>query len=59
MAKLKILIVDDEQRVRDEIGEFLFENKFKVYKAGLPSEAYELLEENDIDIVILDIKLPE
>ncbi|MCD4736994.1 MAG: sigma-54 dependent transcriptional regulator [Bacteroidales bacterium] len=59
MAKLKILIVDDEQRVRDEIGEFLLENKFKVYKAGLPSEAYEILKGNEIDIVILDIKLPE
>ncbi|MBN3034171.1 MAG: sigma-54-dependent Fis family transcriptional regulator [Bacteroidales bacterium] len=57
--KLKILVVDDEQRVRDEIGEFLTENRYKVYMAGLPSEAYKILEEEDIDIVILDIRLPE
>jgi len=59
MEKVKILVVDDEQRVRDEIAEFLMENKYKVYKAGLPSEAFNILKNNDIDLVILDIKLPE
>ncbi|NOX45944.1 MAG: sigma-54-dependent Fis family transcriptional regulator [Chlorobi bacterium] len=59
MEKIKILVVDDEQRVRDEISEFLIQNKYKVYKAGLPSAAFELLKKNEIDIVILDIKLPE
>jgi DNA-binding NtrC family response regulator len=59
MEKVKILVVDDEQRVRDEIAEFLVENKYQVYKAGLPSEAFDLLKENKVDIVILDIKLPE
>ena len=59
MEKIKILVVDDEQRVRDEISEFLTQNKYKVYKAGLPSAAFELLKKYEIDIVILDIKLPE
>ncbi|RLD54497.1 MAG: sigma-54-dependent Fis family transcriptional regulator [Bacteroidetes bacterium] len=59
MEKVKILVVDDEQRVRDEISEFLSQNKYLVYKAGLPSEAFELLKKHKIDIVILDIKLPE
>ena len=31
MEKIKILVVDDEVRVRDEIAEFLTENKYKVY----------------------------
>jgi DNA-binding NtrC family response regulator len=59
MEKIKILVVDDEKRVREEIGEFLVENKYHVYKAGLPSEAFTILKENKIDLVILDIKLPE
>jgi DNA-binding NtrC family response regulator len=59
MEKVKILVVDDEQRVRDEIAEFLVENKYQVFKAGLPSEAFTILSENRIDLVILDIKLPE
>ncbi len=59
MEKVRILVVDDEQRVRDEIAEFLTRNKFQVFKAGLPSEAFNILSANKIDIVILDIKLPE
>jgi DNA-binding NtrC family response regulator len=59
MEKIKILVVDDEQRVRDEIAEFLVENKYHVFKAGLPSEAFSILKDNRIDLVILDIKLPE
>ena len=59
MEKLKIMILDDEQRVREEIGEFLLENDFQVFKAELPSQAFEILQKNEIDITILDIKLPE
>ena len=59
MDKLKILVLDDEKRVRDEIEEFLIGRKFKVFKAGLPSESFEILKKQKIDIVILDIKLPE
>jgi DNA-binding NtrC family response regulator len=59
MEKLKILVVDDEQRVRDEIGEFLIQNKYQVYKVGSPSEAFAILKEHPVDLVILDIKLPE
>lgn len=57
--KIKILVVDDEQRVRDEICEFLTENNYEVYKAGAPSEAFLILKEKEVHIVILDIKLPE
>jgi DNA-binding NtrC family response regulator len=57
--KLKILIVDDETRVVDEIEEFLLSKKFYVFKAGAPSIAFNILESNTINIVILDIKLPE
>ena len=59
MNALKILIVDDEKRYRDEIGEYLIQNNFSVFKASLPSEAFEILQKNDIDIIILDIRLPE
>jgi DNA-binding NtrC family response regulator len=59
MEKIRILVVDDEQRVRDEIAEFLEENKYTVYKAGLPSQAFDILDRQEVDIIILDIKLPE
>ncbi len=59
MKDLKVLILDDEQRVRDEVEEFLLDNKFTVFKAELPSVAFKILEEEVIDIAILDIKLPQ
>ena len=59
MDKLKILVLDDETRVRNEIEEFLIERNFKVLKAGLPSEAFKILKKQKVDIIILDIKLPE
>ncbi len=58
-SKLSILIVDDESRVVDEIREFLKNKKYKVFSASLPSQAFKLLKENAIDIVILDVRLPE
>ncbi len=56
---INILIVDDEPRVVDEIQEFLTAKKFNVFKAGKPSEAFKQLELHTVNIVILDIKLPE
>jgi len=59
MKDLKILILDDEKSVRDELGEFLDKLKFSVWKSASPSHTFQLLKDHDIDIVILDIKLPE
>jgi len=59
MKKLKILIVDDEVRLLQELEEFLGNKKFTVFKALKPSIAFDILEKNEIDILILDIKLPE
>lgn len=59
MKNLNILVLDDEQRIIDEIQEFLINRKYKVFTALRPSEAFSVLEKQKIDIVILDIKLPE
>ena len=59
METLKILILDDEKNVREELGEFLAKLGYSVIKEGLPSKALSLLKEEFVDIVILDIKLPE
>jgi DNA-binding NtrC family response regulator len=56
---LQILILDDEPGIRHEIEEFLAEMNFEVFQAGLPSQAFNLLEEKVIDIAIVDIRLPE
>ena len=59
MEKLNILIIDDEIRLLQELEEFLSGKKYKIFEATKPSEAFVILEKNTIDIVLLDIKLPE
>ena len=56
---LSILILDDEKVFRDEIREFLENDGFMVYCSGKPSEAFRILENESIDILILDLRLPE
>ncbi len=56
---LKILILDDEKYIRDELKESLTDNDFSVLLADRPSTAFDLLRINNIDIVVLDINLPE
>ena len=58
MNSLTVLVLDDEQRVLDEIEEFLKNKDYIVYTAAEVETAYGLLEKESIDIVILDIKLP-
>ncbi|MBZ0244176.1 MAG: sigma-54 dependent transcriptional regulator [Bacteroidales bacterium] len=59
MEQISILVLDDEHRLRDELEEFLSRKSFLVYKAAVPSEAFEQLEKHKIDIAIVDIKLPQ
>ena len=55
---VRILIVDDEQRFVEEIGEFLKSRKFSVFSANHPDKALEIIKSSDIGIAILDIRLP-
>ncbi len=57
--QLKILVVDDEPRIREEIEEFLTDIGHRVHSMGCPSEAFRNLEAWGPDVLILDIKLPE
>ncbi len=59
MTKLSILIVDDEQRIREELSEFLSGCEYACRVAATPTEALRELEAGHIDIVVLDINLPE
>jgi DNA-binding NtrC family response regulator len=51
--------LDDEQLVRDELSEFLVDPNFQIFKAGSPTEAFQIMDRNDVHIAIVDINLPE
>ena len=54
-----ILVLDDDVRICDELAEFLMHRNYEVYTAGKPSVARKLLAQGVIDLVFLDINLPE
>jgi len=59
MSELKILVLDDEAVIRQEISEFLSDEGFVTYEADRPSKGLDIINNTEIDIVILDIQLPE
>lgn len=60
MDKLKILVVDDESRMRKLVKDFLERESFTVLEAGDGMEAMDVFyEHKDIDLVILDVMMPK
>lgn len=59
MNRLKILVVDDESRMRKLVRDFLEKKGFSVIEAGDGMEAMELFyKEKDIALIILDVMMP-
>ena len=56
--KLSILIVDDEESVRDSLYNWFIEDGYDVASAENAKEALSLLEEKNYDIILADIKMP-
>lgn len=54
----KILVVDDEQRIRDVITTYAKYEGYEVDTANDGVEAIELAKENDYDCIIMDIMMP-
>ncbi|MSR94293.1 response regulator transcription factor [Clostridiaceae bacterium 68-1-5] len=59
MEKTKILVVDDEARMRKLVGDFLHREGYVVLEASDGMEAMEVFyRERDIGVVILDVMMP-
>ncbi len=60
MDKLKILVVDDESRMRKLVRDFLVKKDFEVMEAGDGAQALDLFYANkDIALIILDVMMPQ
>ena len=55
----KILIVDDEQKIREVIREYSEFNGYEVEEAADGMEAVSLCRLNDYDLIIMDIMMPK
>ncbi len=60
MDKLKILVVDDESRMRKLVKDFLTKSNYDVLEAEDGSQALDIFfEQNDIALIILDVMMPK
>lgn len=60
MEQLKILVVDDEARMRKLVRDFLTVKGFAVVEAGDGEEAVDLFfEQKDISLILLDVMMPK
>ena len=60
MERLKILVVDDESRMRKLVRDFLEREGYAVLEAGDGMEAMDIFyEEKDIALILLDVMMPK
>jgi DNA-binding NtrC family response regulator len=58
MNSMRILIIDDEEVMRDVLETVLQRENFETLTAGSGEEGLALLDEEDIDLIVLDMMLP-
>ena len=60
MDKIKILVVDDESRMRKLVRDFLVREGYEVIEAGDGEEALDIFyEDKDISLLVLDVMMPK
>ena len=60
MDKLKILVVDDESRMRKLVKDFLVKAGYEILEAGDGEQAIDIFMANkDIALILLDVMMPK
>lgn len=55
---MRVLVIDDEQGIREGCERILKRMGFEVFKANRGDKGLEVVEQEDISIVLLDLKMP-
>jgi DNA-binding NtrC family response regulator len=56
--KIKILILDDEKQFTEELSGFFIGSDYESFEANTVSEGRRILSSHEIDLLILDVRLP-
>lgn len=60
MEKIKVLVVDDESRMRKLVRDFLVRSGYEVYEAGDGEEALDIFyREKNLSLIMLDVMMPK
>ena len=54
-----VLVIDDDETVRDIVAKYLVREGYEVHEAGDGPSALEFLKQQHVDLVVLDIMLPD
>lgn len=55
---ISILVIEDEENIRNIIKKVLTREGFKVLEANSGEEGLEIIDKNNIDLIVLDLMLP-
>ena len=58
VERTRVLLVDDDARIRQALGLALDDEGFTMEAAGSGEQALAVLRDNDVDVVLLDLMLP-
>jgi DNA-binding NtrC family response regulator len=56
--KIKILILDDEKQFTEELNGFFQDSEYESFEANTAAEGKKVLSSHEIDLMILDVRLP-
>ena len=56
--KIRILILDDEKQFTEELSGFFLDSDFEPFEANTVTQGRKILNEHEIDLLILDVRLP-
>ncbi|MCH5342301.1 MAG: response regulator transcription factor [Acetatifactor sp.] len=60
MDRLKVLVVDDESRMRKLVRDFLVKSNYDVLEAGDGEEALDIFyQQKDVALIVLDVMMPK
>lgn len=59
MYDVKILIVEDDDRIREILAKYMKKEKFEIDEAPDGKKAMELFDDNKYDLAVLDVMLPD
>ncbi|RKY84574.1 hypothetical protein DRQ09_08470, partial [candidate division KSB1 bacterium] len=59
LKDFRVLVVDDEEDIRDILEEYLREFTSRIYTSSSVEEAIKFLKMNEIDLLITDLAMPE
>src|SRR5947208_14540596 len=55
---VQVLVVDDEEPIRNALKKFLAQQQFEVYAAGSGEEALQQLRRHRVSLILCDIRIP-